>query len=90
MSTGPEQKLFHGKFVPDDPRRLPLPLRIAIGSGLALAIAALALISMNVLKSLGVWVTLLLVSVFTATNLVLWIIDSIRHPAAELDDGEPT
>jgi hypothetical protein len=90
MSTGPEQELFHGKFIPDDPRRLPLPLRIAIGSGLALALAALALICMNVLKSLGVWVTLLLVSVLTATAAVLWIIDSVRHPATELDDGEPT
>jgi hypothetical protein len=78
-----------GKFIPDDPHRHPLPVRIAIGSGLAIAIAALALICMGGLNSLGVWVTLLLVSVITATALGLWVADSVRHPATELDDGEP-
>jgi uncharacterized membrane protein YqjE len=90
MNAEPEPELFHEKFIPDEQRRRPLPLRIAIGSGLALAIAALAMICMNVLNSKGVWVTLLLVSVLTATAAVLWIIDSVRHPATELDDGEPT
>jgi uncharacterized membrane protein YqjE len=65
------------------------PLRIAVGSGLALAIAALAMVCMNVLNSWGVWVTLLLVSAFTATALGLWIVDAVRHPATELDGGEP-
>jgi len=90
MSTGPEQELFRGKFIPDDPRRLPMPLRIAVGGGLALAIAALSLLFLNVLNSWGVWVTLTLVSAFTATALVLWIIDSVRHPATALDDGDTT
>jgi hypothetical protein len=90
MSTVPEQDLFHGKFIPDDPRRLPLPLRIAAGVGVALIIAALAMLFLNVLNSWGVWVTLLLVSAFTATALGLWIVDAVRHPATELDDGEPT
>jgi hypothetical protein len=90
MSTEPKQELFHGKFIPDAPRRLPPPLRIAVGTGLALAIAALAMLFLNVLNSWGVWVTLLLVSAFTATALGLWIVDAVRHPATELDDGEPT
>ena len=44
---------------------------------------------LNVLNSWGVWVTLLLVSAFTATTLGLWIVDAVRHPATELDIGEP-
>ena len=90
MSTGPAQDLFHGKFIPDDPRRLPPPLRIAVGTGVAVIIAVLAMLFLNVLNSWGVWVTLLLVSAFTAAALGLWIADAVRHPATELDDGEPT
>jgi len=90
MSAGPEQELFHGKFIPDDSRRLRPPLRIAVGAGVAVIIAALAMLFLNVLNSWGVWVTLLLVSAFTATALGLWIVDAVRHPATELDDGEPT
>jgi hypothetical protein len=41
-----------------------------------------------VLNSWGVWVTLLLVSAFTATALVLWILDAVRHPATKLDDSD--
>jgi hypothetical protein len=90
MSTRPAQEPFRGKFIPDDPRRLPLPLRIAFGGGVALIIAALAMLSLNVLNSWGVWVTLLLVSALTATALGLWIVDSARHPATGLDDDEPS
>jgi hypothetical protein len=90
MSTGPKQELFHGKFIPDDARRLPLPLRIAVGTGVAVIIAALAMLFLNVLNSWGVWVTLLLVSAFTATALGLWIVDAVRHPATEVDVGEPS
>ena len=85
MSTRP----VHGKFIPDDPGRLPLLLRIAIGSGLALVIAALAMLCLNVLNSWGVWVTLLIVSALTATAAAVWITDSVRYPAIELD-GDPT
>jgi hypothetical protein len=88
MSTGPAQDLFHGKFIPDDPRRLRPPLRIAVGTGVAIIIAVLALLFLNLLNSWGVWVTLLLISAFTATALGLWIVDAVRHPATELDAGE--
>jgi len=88
MSTGPTEPLFHGKFIPDDPQRLPLPGRIAIGVGVSLVIVVLAFVSMDVLNSWGVWVTLLLVSVFTATTVGLWIRDAVRHPATEPDDSE--
>lgn len=88
VSTEPAPPLFHGKFIPGDPHRLPLPRRIAIGLGLGLAILVLAFVSMNMLESWGEWVTLLLVSVLTATALVLWIGDAVRHPATELDDHE--
>jgi len=87
MSTEPAEPLFHGKFIPDDPHPLPLLVRIAIGIGVSLSIAVLAMLFVNVLNSWGVWVTLLIVSVFTASALGLWIRDAARHPATELDDG---
>jgi len=90
MSTGPAQDLFHGKFIPDDPRRLPPALRIAVGTGVAVIIAVLAMLFLNVLNSWGVWVTLLLISAFTATALGLWIADAVRHPATEVDAGKPS
>jgi hypothetical protein len=43
---------------------------------------------MNVLKSKGEWVTLLLVSVITASALGLWVRDAIKHPATSIDDDE--
>jgi hypothetical protein len=88
MSTGPTEPLFHGKFIPDDPHPLPLPVRIAIGTGISLVIAVLAMLFLNVLNSWGVWVTVLLVSVFTAGALSLWIRDAVLHPATRLDETE--
>jgi predicted membrane channel-forming protein YqfA (hemolysin III family) len=88
MSTEPAEPPFHGKFIPDDPQPLPLVGRIAIGIGVSLAIAVLAMLFLNVLNSWGVWVTLLIVSVFTASALGLWIRDAARHPAAEPDDDQ--
>jgi drug/metabolite transporter (DMT)-like permease len=89
MITEPAEPLFHGKFIPDDPQPLPLMVRIAIGAGISLAIAVLAMLFLNVLNSWGVWVTLLIVSVFTATALGLWVRDAQRHPATKLDDEMP-
>jgi hypothetical protein len=71
-------ELFHGKFIPSEPPSLPLGIRAAIGVGLGIVILALAFISMDVLDSLGVWVTLLLVSVMSAAALVIWIRDSVK------------
>jgi hypothetical protein len=88
MSTRPTEPLWHGKFIPDDPQRLPLARRIALGIGISLAIPVLAMLFLNVLNSWGVWVTLLLVSAFTATALGVWIRDAVRHPATELDDAD--
>jgi hypothetical protein len=73
-------ELFHGKFILSEPPSLPLGVRAAIGVGLGIVIVALAFISMDVLDSLGVWVTLLLVSVMTAAALVIWIRDSVKPP----------
>ena len=88
--TTDAQEMFHGKFIPDDPHPLPLPIRLLIGVGVAMGIAVLIMLSVNVLNSWGVWVTLLLVSVITASALLIWIRDSVRHPATSFDDeGEP-
>jgi hypothetical protein len=73
--------LFHGKFIPDDPHPLPLMGRIAIGIGVGLVIFVMAALCLNVLNSWGVWVTLLIISAFTATSLVLWVRDALLHPA---------
>jgi|HubBroStandDraft_1064217.scaffolds.fasta_scaffold72177_2 hypothetical protein len=82
------QHLFHGKFIADDPHRLPLTGRIAIGIGVGLAIFVMAALCLNVLNSWGVWVTLLIISTFTATTLVLWIRDARLHPADIVDGNE--
>jgi hypothetical protein len=86
--TTKNQQMFHGKFIPNDPHRLPFAVRFVIGIGLGILLAILALISMNVLKSKGEWVTLLLVSVITASALGLWVRDAIKHPATSIDDDE--
>jgi drug/metabolite transporter (DMT)-like permease len=87
-STGSAPPLFHGKFIPDDPHRLPLPRRIAIFIGVALVIFVLEFISWNTLESWGEWVTLCLVSALTAGTAVVWFFDSRRHPATEFDADE--
>jgi hypothetical protein len=80
--------LFQGKFIPNDPFPHPLVTRIAIGIGVGVLISVMAALSMNVLNHLGVWLTLLIVSAFTATSLMIWILDSIRHPATAEGDDE--
>ena len=80
--------LFHGKFIPNDPHPLSLVGRIAIGIGVGLVIFVMAALSLNVLNSWGVWVTLLIISVFTATSLALWIRDARLHPESELDGAQ--
>jgi hypothetical protein len=88
--TTNDQEMFHGKFIPNDPHRLPLAVRVLIGIGLGLGIEVLIMLSVNVLNSWGVWVTLLLVSFITASALLIWIFDSVKHPATSFDDeGEP-
>jgi hypothetical protein len=82
------QPLFHGKFIPNDPHPLPLMCRIAIGIGVGLVIFIMAALCLNVLNSWGVWVTLLIISVFTATSLVLWVRDALLHPATAVDGTE--
>jgi hypothetical protein len=88
MAADPTQPLFHGKFIPDDPRRLPLPIRLLIGVGLGLVILVLAFVSLNILNSWGVWVTFLFLGVLTVTSLGVWIWDAVRHPATEVDEVE--
>jgi hypothetical protein len=88
MPNDPAEPLFHGKFIPDDPHRLPLPLRLMIGVGLGLLILVLAFVSLNILNSWGVWVTFLLIGVMTATSLALWIRDAVLHPATMVDEAE--
>ena len=82
------EALFHGKFIADDPHRLPLTGRIAIGIGVGLAIFVMAALCLNVLNSWGVWVTLLIISTFTTTSLTLWIRDARLHPADLVDHTE--
>jgi hypothetical protein len=82
------EALFHGKFIANDPHRLPLTGRIVIGVGVGLAIFVMAALCLNVLNSWGVWVTLLIISTFTATSLLLWIRDARLHPASEVDGTE--
>jgi uncharacterized membrane protein len=82
------QTLFHGKFIPDDPHRLSLINRIALGIGVGLVIFVLAALCLNVLNSWGVWVTLLIISVLTATTLALWVRDALLHPATRVDNTE--
>jgi hypothetical protein len=82
------QPLFHGKFIPNDPHPLPLFGRIAIGIGVGLVIFVFAALCLNVLNSWGVWVTLLIVSLLTATSLVVWLCDALSHPATETDATE--
>jgi 4-amino-4-deoxy-L-arabinose transferase-like glycosyltransferase len=73
-------------FIPDDPHRLPRPLRVLLAAGLAIAILVLAFVCMNLLNSLGVWVTLLLVSVLTASAAGVWLWDA-RWRGPEPGDG---
>jgi hypothetical protein len=82
------QPLFHGKLIPNDPHPLPLTGRIAIGIGVGVVIFIMAALCLNVLNSWGVWVTLLIIAVFTATSVVLWIRDARLHPATAVDDTE--
>jgi len=79
-----------GRFIPDDPGRLPLPARAALALGVALAVLVLAFVCMDVLDSWGVWVTLLLVSVLAASGAAAWAWDTFwRAPeAADLDPGD--
>ena len=76
----PDLARFHDRFIPDDPDQLALPARLAVGIGLGVVTLAAAFICMNTLNSLGVWVTLLLVSVLTASAAVAWIWDTFRGP----------
>ena len=48
----------------------------------------MAALCLNVLNSWGVWVTLLIIALFTATSVALWVRDAILHPAAAVDDAE--
>jgi hypothetical protein len=82
------QPLFHGKFIPNDPHPLPLAARIAVGIGVGLVILIMAALCLNVLNSRGVWVTLLIISVFTATSLTLWVRDARLHPAMTVEGTE--
>jgi hypothetical protein len=82
------EALFHGKFIAGDPHPLPLTGRITCGIGVGLVIFVMAALCLNVLNSWGVWVTLLIISTFTATSLVLWIRDARLHPADLVDDTE--
>lgn len=60
--------------------------RLARGLAVSLAILVLAFVSMNLLKSWGVWVTLLLVSLLTAAAAGTWAWDTlVRRP----DDTGP-
>ncbi len=61
-------------------------VRLFIGVGVAVGIFVLFMLSVNVLNSWGVWVTLLLISVITASALALWVRDAIKHPATSFDD----
>jgi len=74
-----------GRVDPLPPRR-----RLLVGTGVALAILVLAFVSMNILNSWGVWVTLLLVSLLTASALLLWIRDAVVYPATGTDEGDPS
>ncbi len=89
MKPENDTTLFHGKFIPDQPHRLPLVARVAIGIGLALLITAYNLSSSNVLLQLGSWVTPLIVGVLSAASVAVWIIDEIRHPPTQTDDETP-
>jgi hypothetical protein len=80
------EEFFHGKFIPNDPHPLPLGARTAIGVGVGILIFVMAALSLNVLNHLGVWLTLLIISGFTAATLLIWILDSVRHPAT-VEDG---
>jgi hypothetical protein len=81
-------QLFHGKFIPNEAHPLPFGRRILAGLGVGLAVFVMAAMSLNVLSSWGVWVPLLIISVFTATTLVLWIRDAHLHPATAVDGTE--
>jgi hypothetical protein len=78
---------FHGKFVPNDPLPLPLATRIAIGIGVGLLIFVMAMLCLNSLNHLGVWLTLSIISGFTAITVVLWVRDALLHPAT-VEDSE--
>jgi hypothetical protein len=82
------EQLFHGKFIPNESHPLPLGRRICVGIAVGLAIFVMAAMSLNVLSSWGVWVPLLIISVFTSTTLVLWIRDAHLHPATAVDGTE--
>ncbi len=89
MKPENETPLFHGKFIPSQPHRLPLIAQLAIGIGLALLITAYELTSSNVLFEFGAWVTPLIVGVFSAAAIAVWIIDEIRNPPTRIDDETP-
>jgi hypothetical protein len=89
MEPDNETPLFHGKFIPNQPHRLPLIARVAIGIGLAVLITAYNLTSSNVLLQFGWWVTPLIVSVISAASIAVWIIDEIRHPQPPIGEDTP-
>ena len=82
------EKLFHNKFIPNEAHPLSLGRRVCAGVGVGLVIFVMAAMSLNVLVSWGVWVPLLIISVFTATTLVFWIRDAHLHPASAVDGTE--
>ena len=88
MTTDDQDDLFHGKFIPNESHPLPLAVRLAIGVGVAVVIFVMFMLSVNVLNSWGVWVTLLLISVITASALGLWVRDALKYPATSSFDDD--
>ncbi len=84
--TGDGPPMFHGRFIPDQPDRLPLAARWAIGVGLGILIAAVSVVCSNPLEEYGAWITPLFISVLTVGATVVWIVLELRHPHDGLDD----
>jgi hypothetical protein len=79
--------LFHGRFIPDQRNPLPWPVRLLIAVGLAVIIIGLFIASSDILSSWGAWVCPLIITIFGVASIVAWIVDEVRHPSIDVEDG---